>query len=97
MEREQFGVGHPELGSYVLGLWSLPDAVVEAVALHHDWPGDDKQSASLVDKAVFSAEWLLKELSVHDQADQQSAHEYPFATPQGRIEGWREVCEQLMR
>jgi putative nucleotidyltransferase with HDIG domain len=97
MEREQFGVGHPELGSYILRLWSLPDAVTRAVELHHEWSGEDEHSTSLVTKAIYTAEWLLKEFSVCDQADQQSEHEYPFEILPGRIEDWRGLCEQLMR
>lgn len=34
-EREVFGASHAELGAYLLGLWGLPDQVVEAVAYHH--------------------------------------------------------------
>lgn len=34
-EEETFGAAHPELGAYLLGLWGLPDAIVEAVAFHH--------------------------------------------------------------
>ncbi len=34
-EREVFGTTHAEVGSYLLWLWGLPDAVVEAVAFHH--------------------------------------------------------------
>lgn len=34
-EREIFGTTHAEVGSYLLGLWGLPDSVVEAVAFHH--------------------------------------------------------------
>jgi putative nucleotidyltransferase with HDIG domain len=96
MEREQFGVGHPELGSYVLALWSLPDAVVEAVARHHDCPGDEGQSASLVNTAVFSAEWALQEFPVHNQADQRSEYVCPIDASPDRIGGWKELCEQLM-
>ena len=36
VEREVFGTTHAEIGAYVLGLWGLPLAIVEAVALHHD-------------------------------------------------------------
>jgi HD-like signal output (HDOD) protein len=35
-EREVLGVTHGELGGYLLGLWGLQDAVVEAVAFHDD-------------------------------------------------------------
>jgi len=34
-EREVFGATHAELGAYILALWGLPQAVVEAVAFHH--------------------------------------------------------------
>ena len=30
-----FGTSHADVGGYLLGLWSLPDTIVEAVALHH--------------------------------------------------------------
>jgi HD-like signal output (HDOD) protein len=29
------GATHAEIGAYLLGLWGLPYAIVEAVALHH--------------------------------------------------------------
>jgi HD-like signal output (HDOD) protein len=32
------GVSHEEIGAYLLGLWGLPEPVVEAVAFHHDLP-----------------------------------------------------------
>ena len=35
VEREIFGTTHAELGSYLLGIWGLPDPIVEAVAFHH--------------------------------------------------------------
>ena len=34
-ERSEFGATHAEVGAYLLGLWGLPNPVVEAVALHH--------------------------------------------------------------
>jgi HD-like signal output (HDOD) protein len=33
-EAAQFGATHAELGAYLLGLWGIPDAIVEAVAFH---------------------------------------------------------------
>jgi putative nucleotidyltransferase with HDIG domain len=35
VERERRGTTHAEVGAYLLGLWGLPHAVVEAVAHHH--------------------------------------------------------------
>lgn len=34
-EREIFGVTHAEVGAYLIGLWGLPDNIVEALAFHH--------------------------------------------------------------
>jgi putative nucleotidyltransferase with HDIG domain len=35
LEEEELGGSHAALGAYLLGLWGLPTAVVEAVARHH--------------------------------------------------------------
>jgi HD-like signal output (HDOD) protein len=34
-ELAMFGATHAEVGAYLLGLWGLPDPLVEAVAYHH--------------------------------------------------------------
>ena len=34
VEREMLGATHGEVGAYLIGLWGLPDTVVEAVAFH---------------------------------------------------------------
>lgn len=34
-ELEVFGTTHAEIGAHLLGLWGLPNSVVEAVAFHH--------------------------------------------------------------
>jgi HD-like signal output (HDOD) protein/CheY-like chemotaxis protein len=41
-ERAAFGITHAELGGVLLGIWGLPDPIVEAVAYHH--------SSSLLDE-----------------------------------------------
>jgi putative nucleotidyltransferase with HDIG domain len=35
-EREVFGADHAHVGAYLLGLWGLPDPIVEALAYHHE-------------------------------------------------------------
>jgi HD-like signal output (HDOD) protein len=34
-ERALLGTTHAEVGAYLLGLWGLPDPIVEALAFHH--------------------------------------------------------------
>jgi HD-like signal output (HDOD) protein len=36
VERRILGADHAEVGAYLLGIWGLPDTVVEAVAAHHN-------------------------------------------------------------
>lgn len=35
IERELFGQSHMEIGAYLVGLWGLPNPIVEALAYHH--------------------------------------------------------------
>lgn len=35
LEVEAFGADHADIGGYILGLWGLPSALIEAVAFHH--------------------------------------------------------------
>ena len=37
IERELLGATHAEVGAYLLGLWGLPDVIIDAVA-HHETP-----------------------------------------------------------
>jgi HD-like signal output (HDOD) protein len=36
IERELLGSDHADVGAHLLGLWGLPEPIVEAVALHHE-------------------------------------------------------------
>lgn len=53
-EGDLIGCNHAELGAYLLGLWGLPDPVVEAVAFHHR-PTDCESGHSCVATLVFAA------------------------------------------
>lgn len=35
-EKDLLGASHQEVGAYLLGIWGLPDDIVEAVAMHHE-------------------------------------------------------------
>jgi HD-like signal output (HDOD) protein len=61
VEEREYGFSHAEIGAYLLGLWGLPYAVVEAVALHHEAnrvPHRNFDAAS----AVYIANLLAEEL-----------------------------------
>jgi putative nucleotidyltransferase with HDIG domain len=52
IERDELGVTHAELGAYLLGLWGLPDAIVEATAWHHHAPSAAPAGASALSFVV---------------------------------------------
>ena len=57
-EYKEFSASHAEIGGYLLGLWGLPDLVVEAVACHHR-PSQISGEASPVLAATHLANVIL--------------------------------------
>lgn len=57
-ERRVFGATHAEVGAYLLGLWGLPNLVVEAVAWHHTPSGCPTDTFSPL-TAIHAAETIL--------------------------------------
>jgi HD-like signal output (HDOD) protein/CheY-like chemotaxis protein len=66
-EKTRFGTSHAEVGAYLMGLWGLPDAIVEALAYHHR-PGDCPGGGFSVLTAVYAANALAHE-AVDGEAD----------------------------
>ena len=66
LERDVFGAVHPEVGAYLLGLWGIPDAIIQAVAFHHmpKKSGDRRITPML---AVHVADYLAHEGETHRQ------------------------------
>ena len=62
VEERENGFSHAEIGGYLLGLWGLPYAVAEAVALHHAPRRVPSQNFDAV-SAVYIANLLAHELS----------------------------------
>ncbi len=58
-ERSYFGVDHGEIGAYLLGIWGLPDPIIEAIGLHHD-PSRSLDCAGSELLAVHLAEALVE-------------------------------------
>ena len=61
LEERENGFSHAEIGGYLLGLWGLPYAVAEAVALHHA-PTRVPHNNFDVAAAVYIANLLANEL-----------------------------------
>jgi len=63
-EREILGSTHGEIGAYLLGLWGLPDSIIEALAFHH-YPERGYRKTFSTLTAVHIADALEYETSEH--------------------------------
>lgn len=61
-EQREYGFSHAEIGAYLLGLWGLPYAVVEAIALHHAPNRVPRQNFDAA-SAVYVANLLAHEMN----------------------------------
>lgn len=96
-ERELIGASHAEVGAYLLGLWGLPHAVVEAVAFQHV-PGRVAHSQFDVLTALVLAESLAMTdtplVSGVLERDQQIDEEFARGVPLPF--DWQEAQRRVM-
>jgi HD-like signal output (HDOD) protein len=93
-----FGASHAEVGAYLLGLWGLPDLIIQAVAWHHH-PRRSPGSGFTPLLAVHVADFLIHEQQVVDtevplpELDLAWLEQNGLA---GRIEAWRVASHEIM-
>jgi HD-like signal output (HDOD) protein len=93
-ERVLLNTTHAEVGAYLLGLWGLPDSIVEAVAYHHN-PRLCPHNAFTPLTAVHVANALIHEMDVVDGGSQTEPVDLDYLTQTGlddRLAVWRECC-----
>jgi len=98
-EQELFGVTHAEVGAYLLGIWGLPYAIVEAVA-HHHVPARVEHAAFDVLDAVYVAQALVSAISQGVRASSapphlDSAYVQAFGL-ESKLPEWRETASEVM-
>jgi len=98
-EVEVLGASHAMMGAYLLGLWGLPDAVVEAVAFHHA-PGQCVHQRFGPLTAVHVAATLAPELSGAGPGQEAPTLDLDYVRALGlaeRLDGWRRQCMTRLR
>ena len=96
-EQGVFGTTHAQVGAYLLGLWGLPDSVVEAVAWHHVPAQAHPQDFSPL-IAVHVASFFERQLHppassfAHDALDRPLLASLKVAD---RLPAWKRDCQQL--
>ena len=95
-ERKIFGATHAEVGGYLLGLWGLPEPVVEAIALHHA-PATSPGKAFSPLAAVHVANALVWERDPALPGNERPAVDLNYLASLGladRLPCWRSAVEQ---
>jgi len=85
-ERRLIGASHSELGAYLIGLWGLPDAIVEAVAFNHYPTGVPSHTFNAL-TATHVADGL-----VHGDGRLDESYLQTLGV-QNRLVKWRELYE----
>jgi HD-like signal output (HDOD) protein len=90
------GVTHAEVGAYLLGIWGLPYAVVEAVAYHHNPLAVRHKTFDVVD-AVYVANILSQESpDVDPKAPDKLDHTHlAHLGVEGMLSEWRQLVQEL--
>jgi putative nucleotidyltransferase with HDIG domain len=84
-ENRAIGVTHAQAGAYLLGIWSLPDQIVEAVAYHHrptECPDTDGFSA-------LTAVHIANALDKSEDVDVKYLYKIGLAD---HLPAWQEIC-----
>ena len=96
VEHALWGVAHPALGAYLLGLWNMPIQVVEAVVMHHSL--DPRRPRGELVTAVHVADVFAHELAgapcpvEREPAPTLNMAYLQAAGMAGRIESLRELA-----
>ena len=96
-EKRIFGSAHAEVGAYLMGLWGLPDTIVESIAFHH-WPSGSSQEDFCLLSAVHVADALESECCCDSGKKMLAKFHTDYLAEIGmetKIANWREACQNL--
>lgn len=94
-ERQILGATHADVGAYLLGIWGLPDPIVEAVAFHHR-PGECPNLCFSPLTAVHVANALDHEQRSAAAIENGSSLDAEYLAQlrlTGHLDTWRKLCK----
>jgi HD-like signal output (HDOD) protein len=94
VESEALWCSHATIGAYLMGLWGLPFAAVEAVALHHS---AENQNADRLDcLIVYAANLLVNRLGEHPNSDQYTTERLEGLLTPAEFAQWLSITEEYL-
>jgi len=95
LEREAFGADHAKVGAYLLGIWGLPDSIVEVVVFHHEPILDTDRGATAL-TAVHVADAMINGSgSFENGIDGLDLGYMADLGLDDRIDEWLELAEEM--
>jgi len=97
-EKEVFHCSHEAIGAYLLGLWGLPDCIVETVAFHHR-PGEHVDLGFSLLTIVHIAHFLEREGGIQVNNYPSPALDESYLEKLGlldRIPVWKDICQSYI-
>jgi HD-like signal output (HDOD) protein len=98
-ERQVFGTTHAEVGAYLLGLWGLPNPIVEALAFHHR-PSECMETSFAPLTAVHVADAVEHEAHAAMDGRDVSRLDTDYLERIGlaeRLPAWRELHQAVLQ
>jgi HD-like signal output (HDOD) protein len=99
IEKDAFSVCHAEVGAYLLGIWGLPESIVEAVAFHHEPTTCGPPEVRAV-TTVHAANAITQEKNSDLECPNVSKLDEHYLTQisaTDRVEVWRDNWRQLTK
>lgn len=97
-ESRIFGTTHAEVGGYLLGIWGLPDSIIETIFFHHN-PGISPEKEFGIITAVHVADALVGIEMPGYTVGELSVINYEHVKKIGkhkRLEMWKEKCREII-
>lgn len=99
VEKEILGATHAEVGAYLLGLWGLPDTVVEAVAFHETPSRCDSEEFGVLGIAHVASRMAL-DINAFDPHEPSLHVDVPYLEKVGLIDcwpAWQAACQNFSK
>lgn len=94
-----FGTNHAAVGAYLMGLWGLPEPIIESVAFHHSPELADNPELSPL-TAVHAADILDQQNFAHDRIIGDFGFSMAYLDRlglTGRIPDWSDIAEAALQ
>ncbi|HAV63905.1 MAG TPA: hypothetical protein DCY13_16260 [Verrucomicrobiales bacterium] len=98
-EADVIGCNHAEVGAYLIGLWGLPDPVVEGVAFHNRSIEIDQGQPGIPTIVYLASELekLMGSQSGPRAVPEMAADKFRDAGVADRLQSWWDVCETVLK